>query len=58
MIIHGILADKDWAITMELLLQHPEVEPNSETKDCWMDRKAYSLYQKKRMQLIYKERWV
>lgn len=58
MLTHGILANKVWAITMELILHHPEIEPNSETKECWMDRKAYSLYQKKRMQSIYKERWI
>lgn len=57
MITHGILRDKDWGLTMELLLDYPEVQPNSEPKECWMDRRAYSLYQKKRMQSIYKERW-
>lgn len=49
MILHGILADKDWNLLMKLLLDEPTIQPESEPKECWMDRRAYSLYQKRKM---------
>lgn len=55
-ILHGILADKDWDLTMNLILYEPILPPSPEPKECWMDRRAYSLFQKKRID--NKERYV
>ncbi len=59
LILHGILADKDWEILMKLILvtASTPILPQSEPKECWMDRKAYSLYQKKKIDAIYLEKW-
>ena len=49
MISHGILAGMDGYILLGLVFDEPILPPCTEPKECWMDRKAYSLFQKRRL---------
>ena len=58
MILHGILATNDVALHLmkEIMREATISKPNSEPKECWMDRRAYSLHHKKKI-AIYQEEW-
>jgi len=65
MIIHGILANVEVDLAIKLLLNHPDMKPNKETKECWVDRTNHTPKPKKiryspvcgRGISVYKERW-